>query len=62
MYNVLGVSSVEGGQATVDAAAQFHPFFPGLIILLPLIGPEHYQDLVFLNSEKVANSTSSVRS
>ena len=38
MYNVLGVSSVESGQATVDAAAQFHPFFPGLIILLPLIG------------------------
>ena len=38
MYNALGVSSVEGGQATVDAAAQFHPFFPGLIILLPLIG------------------------
>ena len=38
MYNVLGVSSVESGQATVDAAAQFHPFFPGLIILLPLVG------------------------
>ena len=38
MYNALGVSSVESGQATVDAAAQFHPFFPGLIILLPLIG------------------------
>ena len=29
---------VEGGQATVDTAAQFEPFFPGLIILLPLIG------------------------
>ena len=38
MYNALGISSVESGQATVDAAAQFHPFFPGLIILLPLIG------------------------
>ena len=38
MYNALGVSSIEGGQATVDAAAQFQPFFPGLIVLLPLIG------------------------
>ena len=37
MYNALGVS-VQGGQATVETAAQFQPFFPGLIILLPLIG------------------------
>ena len=37
MYNALGIS-VQGVQATVDAAAEFQPFFPGLIILLPLIG------------------------
>ena len=37
MYNALGIS-LQGVQATVDAAAEFQPFFPGLIILLPLIG------------------------
>ena len=37
MYNALGVS-VQGAQEAIHAAGEFYPFFPSLIILLPLLG------------------------
>ncbi len=38
MHASLAAVLVQGGQATAEAAGHFEPFYPGLIILLPLIG------------------------
>ena len=38
MHASLAAVLVQGGQATAEAAGHFEPLYPGLIILLPLIG------------------------
>ena len=38
MLASLAVAIPQGGQGAAESAAHFEPIFPGLIVLLPLLG------------------------